>query len=105
METQGSNCFYESLSLNPGPFPSSPLPPKEGIEVIHDTKCDVAIARLPTITSKASSLGASWPSPGVVKMALERAGPIKSVCVSDEMAMQTLQRFAGMDATIYRLLV
>lgn len=35
------------------------------------------------------------PSPGVVKMALERAGGVKSLCVSDEMAMETAVAFAG----------
>ncbi|KAI0693711.1 tryptophan synthase beta subunit-like PLP-dependent enzyme [Cytidiella melzeri] len=94
METHGSNCFYQSISLNAGPFESSPLPPSEGLEVIHDTKYDCNIAKLPKLTSRASSLGASWPSPGVVKHALKRKGGIECVCVSDEMAMQTALRFA-----------
>ena len=96
METHGSNCFYQSLSLNKGPFPSSPQAPQEGVELVHDSTYDVNFARLPKLTSKASSLGASWPSPGVVKMALERKGGVKSVCISDEMAMQTAVLFAGM---------
>lgn len=96
METLGSNCFYQSLSLNAGPFPSSPLAPKEGVEVVHDETYDVNFAKLPKLNSRASSLGASWPSPGVVKMALSRKGGVKSVCVSDEMAMQTSVLFAGM---------
>ncbi|KAI0085474.1 tryptophan synthase beta subunit-like PLP-dependent enzyme [Irpex rosettiformis] len=95
METHGSNCFYQSISLNPGPFPSSPLPPREGVEIVHDSKYNVDVAKLSKLTSRASSLGASWPSPGVVKLALERKGGIKSVCVSDEMAMQTTLKFAN----------
>ena len=96
METLGSNCFYQSLSLNAGPFIVPPLPPKEGTEVVHDSTYDVNFARLAKLNSRASSLGASWPSPGVVKMALERKGGVTSVCVSDEMGMQTAVRFAGM---------
>ena len=95
METHGSNCFYQSISLNAGPFPSSPLPPAEGVEIIHDAKSGYNVAKLPKLTSRASSLGASWPSPGVVKLALERKGGIKCACVSDEMAMQTTIKFAG----------
>ena len=96
METLGSNCFYQSLSLNVGAFPSSPLAPGDGVEVLHDETYNVSFARLPKLNSRASSLGASWPSPGVVKMALEREGKVKSVCVSDEMAMETAVLFAGM---------
>ena len=96
METHGSNCFYQSLSLNQGPFPSSPQAPLEGVDVLHDDTYDVNYAILPKLTSKAGSLGASWPSPGVVKMALARKGGVKSVCVSDEMAMHTAVLFAGM---------
>lgn len=96
METTGSNCFYQSLSVNAGPFPSSPLTKLgEGVEILHDATHDVNFARLPKLNSHAGSLGASWPSPGVVKMALERKGGVKSVCVSDEMAMQTAVAFAG----------
>ncbi|KAI0818835.1 tryptophan synthase beta subunit-like PLP-dependent enzyme [Irpex lacteus] len=94
METHGSNCFYQSISLNKGPFASSPLPPAEGVEVLHDEQAGVNVAKLPKLTSRAASLGASWPSPGVVKLALERKGGIKSVCVSDEFAMQTSLQFA-----------
>lgn len=95
METLGSNCFYQSLALNAGSFPGAPLPPQEGAEVLHDEAYDVKYARLPKLSSRASSLGASWPSPGVVKMALERKGGVKSVCVSDEMAMGVAVQFAG----------
>lgn len=95
METLGSNCFYQSLSLNAGPFPASPLPLIEGTEAVHDLTYDVNFARLAKLNSRASSLGASWPSPGVVKMALDRKGGVTSVCVSDEMAMQTAVKFAG----------
>ncbi|EKM55717.1 uncharacterized protein PHACADRAFT_144419 [Phanerochaete carnosa HHB-10118-sp] len=95
VETHGSSCFYQSLALNAGSaFPGAPLPPRAGTEALHDAAHDVRYARLATLTSKATSLGASWPSPGVVKMALERAGGVRSVCVSDEMAMEVAVRFA-----------
>jgi L-serine/L-threonine ammonia-lyase len=98
METHGSNCFYQSISLNPGPFASSPLTPEDGVEAMHDATHDCRYAKLSKLTSRASSLGASWPSPGVVKHALQRLGGVKCVCVSDEMAMQTALRFAGEDS-------
>ena len=95
METHGSNCFYQALALNPGPFGSTPQSPPEGTEVLHDTEYDVNYARLAKLTSRASSLGASWASPGAVKAALARKGGVKSVCISDEMAMQASFEFAG----------
>lgn len=95
METHGSDCFYQSLALNPGPFGAPPHPPPEGVEVLHDSKHDVNYAQIPKIASRASSLGASWPSPGAVKMALDRKGGVKSVCISDEMAMEAAYLFAG----------
>ncbi|KAJ3522750.1 hypothetical protein NM688_g8829 [Phlebia brevispora] len=94
METHGSNCFYQALSVNPGPFgPSAQLPPRE-IELLHDTQYDVNYVKLPKLTSRASSLGASWASPGAVKMALDRVGGVKSVCISDEMGMKASFAFA-----------
>ena len=62
---------------------------------MYDTTADVTYAKLAKLTSRASSLGASWPSPRAVKTALVRRGGVKSVCVSDEMAMQTGFYFAG----------
>ena len=95
METTGSNCFYQSLSVNSGPFGAPLRLPAEGVELLRDVKHDVNFVKLPKLTSRASSLGASWPSPGAVKLALDRQGGVKSVCVPDEMAMQTSFSFAG----------
>ena len=97
VETHGSNCFYQSLSLNEGPFVGAveSRPPRDGTEVEHRRDLGVAVARLATLTSRATSLGATSPSASVVKMALQRDGGIKSLCVSDEMAMQTTISFAG----------
>ncbi|THH33988.1 hypothetical protein EUX98_g317 [Antrodiella citrinella] len=94
METSGSNCFYQSLSLNKGPFPGSPLSPADNTEVVHDAENDVNVARLSKITSIATSLGASIPAPAVVKMALTRKGGVKSVHADDGLAMQSCLRFA-----------
>lgn len=67
-----------------------------GIETWHDEKENVNLARIKNLTSRATSLGATSPSPRVVKMALERQGGIKCVCVPDELTMQTANLFAGM---------
>ncbi|KZT11495.1 tryptophan synthase beta subunit-like PLP-dependent enzyme [Laetiporus sulphureus 93-53] len=95
VETTGSNCFYQSLAVNPGVFPMTSTPP-EGVRVEHDAAYDVKVAHLSTLSSRASSLGASSPAAGIVKMALERKGRIKSVCVPDEMTMQAAALFAGL---------
>lgn len=95
METSGSNCFYQSLALNKGPFKGGPLSPPSNVEVVHDPLTGVIVARLLKISSLASSLGASIPSPAVVKMALERTGGVKSVHATDVMAMQSCLSFAG----------
>ena len=62
---------------------------------LHCVEHDVTLAHLSTLTSKATSLGASSPSAAVVKKALERKGGVKSVCIPDELAMQAAIRFAG----------
>ncbi|KAH8104507.1 tryptophan synthase beta subunit-like PLP-dependent enzyme [Cristinia sonorae] len=94
METSGSNCFYQSLALNHGPFTGSPSTPPDGVTAIHDEKHDVTLAHLSNITSLASSLGASIPAAAVVKMALTRPGSVKSVHTDDLSAMDACLRFA-----------
>lgn len=93
-ETHGSNCFYHSVSLNPGRWNSSQDLPA-GITAAHNAAHNVKVARLEKQTSLATSLGATSPSPGVVKMALEREGGVKCVSQPDEMAMQAARLFAG----------
>ena len=95
LETTGSNCFYQSLALNPGAFPTA-ANLAGGVRAEHDTKYDVKIAHLPSLTSRATSLGASSPAAGTVRMALDRKGGVKSVCVEDELAMKAGLLFAGM---------
>ena len=95
LETTGSNCFYQSLALNPGAFPTH-REPNDGVRAERNTKYDVTVANLPALTSRATSLGASSPAAGTVRMALDRKGDVKSVCVDDELAMQAALLFAGM---------
>lgn len=96
LETIGSDCFYQSISLNNGRFNSATrtLPP--GVDLIKDEANDVYLAHYNSFSSRASgSLGASQPAAAVVKMALERQGSIKSISVPDELSMEALRLFAG----------
>ncbi|KAF5331069.1 hypothetical protein D9619_005933 [Psilocybe cf. subviscida] len=95
LETIGSDCFYRSVALNGGRFNSEKkvLPP--GVNLVHNEEHDVYLAHFESFWSKASgSLGASEPAAGVVKMALERAGGIKTISVPDELSMVALASFA-----------
>ena len=97
VETHGSNCFYQSLSLNDGPFigtVESRMVPV-GTIAKYDQEHDVTVAHIAKLTSRISSLGATSPAPAVVKMALQRIGGVKSVCVSDEHTMQACLSLAG----------
>nr|VWO94564.1 Zn(2)-C6 fungal-type domain-containing protein [Ganoderma boninense] len=96
VETHGSNCFYQSLSLNDGPFAGSVAsrPAPEGMSVEHCVPHNVNLAHLSKLSSRATSLGASLPSGAIVRKALDRSGGVKSICISDEMAMQTTLLFA-----------
>ena len=97
VETHGSNCLYQSLSLNEGPFVGDveSRPPPEGTAAQYCSEHEVTIAHISKLTSRATSLGASSPSGAIVKMALQKTGGVKSVCVPDEMAMQATALFAG----------
>lgn len=96
LETIGSDCFHHSLSLNrtPDHVGEKKLPPE--VDVIHDEENDLYLAHFNSFSSKASSsLGASQPWVGVMKMSLERTGGIKSISVPDEPSMSTLALFAS----------
>ena len=67
----------------------------EGIERMIDEELGVSVARVTSITSRASSLGATSPAARVVKMGLERQGRITCVAVPDEMSMHAACKFAG----------
>jgi len=94
LETNGSNCFYHSMSVNRDrPNSEDHLP--DGVDITHDPEHGVMLAHLSHLTSRASgSLGASSPAPAVVKMALDRAGGIRCMSVPDELSMQAIERFA-----------
>ncbi|KAM5539099.1 hypothetical protein V8D89_007322 [Ganoderma adspersum] len=97
VETHGSSCFYQSLFLNEGPFSDNVLSrlPSEGTSAEYCQEHNVTLARLAKLNSRATSLGATSPSGAVVKKALDRSGGVKSICIPDELAMQTALSFAG----------
>lgn len=64
-------------------------------EVDIMTEDGVKIAHLKKLTSKATSLAATSPSPGVVKMALTWGGGVRCLSVPDEITMGTACSFAG----------
>lgn len=103
LETTGSNCFCQSLALNHGGFPTQSAP-AHGVRAERNMEYDVTVAHLPALTSRATSLGASSPAAGAVRMALDREGDVQSVCVDDELAMQAALLFAGM-FPVWRILV
>ncbi|KAJ6455823.1 tryptophan synthase beta subunit-like PLP-dependent enzyme [Mycena sanguinolenta] len=92
LATIGSNCFDLSMALN---RPGGPVALPKGVTVVHDKTHDVKLAHFSSFSSKASgSLGASQPSAGVVKKALERTGRVICVSVADELSMQAAYLFA-----------
>ncbi|KDQ14479.1 hypothetical protein BOTBODRAFT_32610 [Botryobasidium botryosum FD-172 SS1] len=90
METHGTACFRHSVLLNEDDTYVLPEGVVESVDPTHGVK----LATLPSITSRASSLGAISPSAGVVKIALERSGPVKCVSIADEVAMRAAAEFA-----------
>ncbi|KAG0701041.1 tryptophan synthase beta subunit-like PLP-dependent enzyme [Suillus ampliporus] len=102
LETSGSNCFYNAIAINTQNFTSKvpTIPSTEvedsspyTIEVVDEH--NVAIPYMKALKSRAASLGATSPAPGVVRMAVDRAGGIKCACVPDEMAMHTARLFGN----------
>ncbi|KAF8448051.1 tryptophan synthase beta subunit-like PLP-dependent enzyme [Boletus edulis BED1] len=100
LETHGSNCFYHACSLNTEGFssknPSFPtnIPLDTPYTVRINEEHQVAVPYMHALTSRAASLGATSPAPGVVRMALNHAGGIKCVSIPDELAMFTARGFA-----------
>lgn len=101
LETHGSNCFYHAGSLNTEGFssktPSLPtnIPPEAPYTVQISEEYQVAVPYMHALTSRAASLGATSPAPGVVHMALNHAGGVKCVSIPDELAMFAARGFAG----------
>ncbi|KAF8911945.1 tryptophan synthase beta subunit-like PLP-dependent enzyme [Gymnopilus junonius] len=95
LETIGSNCFYESMSLNEGRFNNKSKTLDPGKTLVYNEVHSVYLSRFSSFTSKASgSLGASEPSAGVVRMAMDRKGEVKTISVPDELSMEALALFA-----------
>jgi len=90
VETSGANCFYSSMALNADWAGSIGVP--DEVDIV--TEDGVKITHLEKLTSKATSLAATSPSPGVVKMALARGG-VRCLSVPDEITMKTACSFAG----------
>lgn len=66
------------------------------MNLIYNDQHSLYLAHFTELSSRASgSLGASEPSVGVVKMALERPGGVKTVSVPDELSMEALTLFAS----------
>lgn len=100
-ETIGADCFYQSIQANrqpPETRSSSTCASPRWIS-FYDPRHEVTLVRLNAITSVASSLGASSPAPGVVRMALDRAGPVRCALVPDSLSMHIAVKFAGNDET------
>ena len=93
LETRGSACFSHAISINEGGWL------RELPEDLASTTCDdefnVKIAHLKELKSRASSLGATAASSGVIKKALGHPGGVICGTVPDEMAMDTCSSFAG----------
>ncbi|KIJ17333.1 L-serine ammonia-lyase [Paxillus involutus ATCC 200175] len=98
-ETHGSNCFYHANSLNTCAFSSKTqtLPVKIAPDASYTAETNeehqVAVPYMHTLTSRATSLGATSPAPAVVRMALDHAGGVKCVCIPDELAMFAARKF------------
>jgi L-serine/L-threonine ammonia-lyase len=90
LETHGIACFYHSVAAN-----RTPTEAPAGVTLRTDHTHDVRVAHIAELKSKATSLGASEPSAGVVRAALDRAGGVKCVTVPDEATMQLAGAFAG----------
>lgn len=100
LETTGSNCFYNAIAINTQNFTSKvPIVPSTEVEdsspytVEIVEEHNIAIPHMKALKSRATSLGATSPAPGVVRMAVDRAGGIKCACIPDEMAMHTARLF------------
>ncbi|CAK5279537.1 unnamed protein product [Mycena citricolor] len=101
LEAIGTDCFYHTMALNRRGDKAA-LPP--GVTVVHDEIHNVDLAHFSSFHSKASgSLGASQPAAGVVKMALERSGPVFCVTVPDELSMQAACAFVDDHKTMVEL--
>ncbi|KAG9050276.1 hypothetical protein FS837_006717 [Tulasnella sp. UAMH 9824] len=87
METQGSNCFYQSMLVNRTPA-ADPSAIGNSSDTVQDEKHQVKVSHLHRLTSKALCLGATSPTTGAVRLALDRRGLVRCVCTTDEMSVK-----------------
>ncbi|KAG8946179.1 hypothetical protein FRC04_012034 [Tulasnella sp. 424] len=87
METQGSNCFYQSMLANRTASPNSSALGNSS-DTRQDQEYQVKVSHLHQLTSKALCLGATSPTAGAVRFALDRRGPVNCICTTDEMSMK-----------------
>ncbi|CAE6515699.1 unnamed protein product [Rhizoctonia solani] len=98
IETHGANCYHFSLLANsPDPAAYSLIP--EHVSLFKLPKltdripqAEVTLAKLPAITSEASSLGARSPSQATIELGLARA-QLTAVSVPDQTAMHATLGF------------
>ncbi|CAE6413260.1 unnamed protein product [Rhizoctonia solani] len=111
LETIGANCHHLSLLANTNNTISQRYIPNDVEVSAHQAltpdakRAEVTIAKLPAITSKAASLGASSPSQSVLEMALARRdkaaqnpakfGGLTPVSIPDELAIRSTLGFLG----------
>ncbi|KAL5635106.1 hypothetical protein ACGC1H_002961 [Rhizoctonia solani] len=109
LETIGANCHHLSLLANTNNTISQRYIPNDVEVSAHQAltpdakRAEVTIAKLPAITSKAASLGASSPSQSVLEMALARRdkaaqnpakfGGLTPVSIPDELAIRSTLGF------------
>ena len=93
LETHGSACFSHALSINQGGWINEL--PEELASVTQDEEFKVKIAHIKELKSKASSLGASVASAGVVRKAINHPGGVICGTIPDELAMDICSHFAG----------
>lgn len=87
LNTQGFSSKKPTLPTN--------IPPDAPFTVQINEEYQVAVPYMQALTSRAASLGATSPAPGVVRMALNHTGGVKCVCIPDELAMFAARGFAG----------
>ena len=84
------------MALNNGRFNSVEKNLPRGVNLVYNDEHSLFLAHFTEFSSKASgSLGASEPSAGVLKMALEGPEAVKTVSVPDELSMEALVSFAS----------
>lgn len=93
LETHGAACFSHAISINAGGWLHELS--DDLASVSYEEEYNVKIAHLKELRSKASSLGATAASAGVIRKALDHTGGVICGTIPDELAMSTAILFAG----------